>query len=179
MQSERLSLKTLSQEHELLYCDLFMDPITMRHIGAPLTLEGAKRRFRGTLAICTRQPPAGLLFSICDKTSNHNIGICSLLNFDRARSRAEVGVMLRPAWQGQGLGAEALRLVLTLAFATLSINEVWGQFNPSHVAVERMNIRAGMRHFGACIDYDALPGMRIQYTTREVWYHASSSAQVS
>ena len=168
MQSERLSIRTLSKEHEPLYCDLFMDPVTMRHIGAPLTLDGAKRQFRGALAISRRDPPEGLLFSVCEKSRNHHIGICSLLNIDRTRSRAEVGVMLRPARQGQGFGAEALRIVLALAYQTLSIDEVWGQFHPSHVAVERMNIRAGMADYGACADYGALPGMRVQRAIRSL-----------
>jgi len=166
MQSQRLSIGTLSQEHESLYCDLFTDPVTMRHIGGPLTTEAAKRRFRGALALSGRDPPAGLLFSICERTRDRHIGICSLLNIDRERSRAEVGIMLRPEWQGQGLGTEALRLVLTTAFTVLAIDEVWGQFDPSNVAVERMNIRAGMVHYGSSIDYAARPGMRIQRAIR-------------
>lgn len=166
MQSERLTIGALSEERESLYCDLFTDPVTMGHIGVPLTMEAARRRFRGALALSRRDPPAGLLFSIFEKRSGRHIGICSLLNIDRVRSRAEVGVMLRPAWQGQGFGTEALRLVLKTAFTVLAVDEVWGQFDPSHVAVERMNIRAGMVHYGAWADYDARPGMRIQRATR-------------
>lgn len=166
MHSGRLSIEALSEEHESLYCGLFTDPVTMRHVGPPLSMDRARRRFRRTLELARRDQPTGLLFSICEKASGRHIGICALQNIDRVRSRAEVGVMLLSAWHGQGFGTEALRLVLRTAFAVLAIDEVWGQFDPSHVAVERMNIRAGMIHYGAAADYDARPGMRIQRVTR-------------
>lgn len=166
MHSQRLSITLLSEEHESLYCGFFTDPVTMRHIGPPLTLELAKRQFRGALASSRREPPERLLFSIRERTSECHIGICALQNIDRVRSRAEVGVMLQPARQGQGLGTEALRLVLTIAFTVLGVDEVWGQFEPSHVAVERMNLRAGMIRYGSWTDYEARPGMRIQRAIR-------------
>lgn len=166
MRPERLSIGALSEGHESLYCELFTDPVTMLHIGAPLTMAAAKRRFRRALASSRREPPTGLLFSVLEKTRNCDIGLCSLLNIDRVRSRAEVGVMLLPAWHGQGFGTEALRLVLTTAFKVLAVDEVWGQFDPSHVAVERMNARAGMVDYGVWTDYDGRPGMRIQRATR-------------
>lgn len=166
MQSERLSIGGLVEEDEALYCELFTDAVTMRHIGPPLTRAGAKQRFHGALASSRRQPPTELLFSIRETAAAAHIGICALQNIDRARSRAEVGVMLRPACHRRGFGTEALRLVLTTAFAVLSIDEVWGQFDPSHVAVERMNIRAGMTYYGAAPDYGARPGMRVQRAVR-------------
>lgn len=166
MRSERLSIGPLVEADEALYCELFTDAVTMRHIGPPLTGEEAKQRFHGALASCGRQPPAELLFSIRETAAEGHIGVCALQNIDRARSRAEVGIMLRPACHRRGFGTEALRLVLTTAFAVLAIDEVWGQFDPSHVAVERMNIRAGMTYYGAATDYGARPGMRVQRAVR-------------
>lgn len=164
--SERLSIGPLAEEHESLYCGLFTDPLTMRHIGPPLTMELAKRRFQVALLSASREPPVCLLFSVREKMGARHIGICALQNIDRVRSRAEVGVMLQPAWHGQGFGTEALRLALRIAFATLAVEEVWGQFDPSHVAVERMNVRAGMIHLGSWASYDARPGMRIRRAIR-------------
>jgi len=166
MRSQRLSIGAMSEKDETLYCELFTDPVTMCHIGAPLTMEVAKRRFRGALTRARLDPPAGLLFSFADSATGRPIGIGALENIDRVRSRAEVGIMLCPAWQGRGLGTEALRMLLKTAFVTLDIGEVWGQFDPSHVAVERMNTRAGMGQYGLCSDYGARPGMRIQRVTR-------------
>jgi len=166
MHSERVSLEALSQRHERLYCELFTDPVTMLHIGEPLTRESAKGRFRGALASSRRDPVTELLLVV--SAAGRDIGICALQNIDRARSRAEVGVMLRPAWHGKGFGTEALRLALMIAFTVLGIDEVWGQFDPSHAAVERMNTRAGMVHYGSWQDYDARPGMRIQRAIRRV-----------
>lgn len=156
----------MSEEHEPHYCELFTDPVTMRHIGPPLTMERARRRFRRALASSRQDPPTGLLFAVHERTDDRCIGICALQNIDRVRGRAEVGVMLHPAQQGQGFGTEALRLVLTTAFTALAIAEVWGQFDPVHVAVERMNTRAGMIDYGSWPDYDARPGMRIQRALR-------------
>src|SRR5690242_8557179 len=62
MHSERLSIGALSEAHEPLYCELLTNPVTMRHIGPPFTMELAKGRFRSALASARREPPAGLLF---------------------------------------------------------------------------------------------------------------------
>jgi RimJ/RimL family protein N-acetyltransferase len=176
MNSHRVSLETLSERDERLYCELFTDPMTMRHIGAPLTPEIAKRRFRGALVSSRREPAAQALFSVSAGAAAHHIGICALQNIDRTRSRAEVGVMLRSRWHGKGFGTEALRLVLAIAFTTLALEEVWGQFDPSHVAVERMNVRAGMVHNGSWQDYEARPGMRIQRAIRSAFEKPDAQA---
>lgn len=41
IESERLSMRSLSSEDEALYCDLYMNADVMRFVGAPLSRQGA------------------------------------------------------------------------------------------------------------------------------------------
>ena len=137
LSSPRLTLRSIRESDEELYCELFCDPETMRYIGSPWTRAEAAQAFRGVLA-ATRDTPARALFLVMiPKTARQPIGLCSLQNFDSAGRRTEMGVMVGSQVRAQGIASEALVALIAHAFATLPFDEVWVRIALDHIACQR------------------------------------------
>jgi ribosomal-protein-alanine N-acetyltransferase len=61
---------------------------------------------------------------------------------------AQVGFALRPDHWGQGLGTEAVRALLELAFGRLGLHRVWGARSPANEASARLMAGLGMAEEG-------------------------------
>jgi GNAT superfamily N-acetyltransferase len=55
------------------------------------------------------------------------IGMCGLENIENENSRAEISMLLDPAYQGMGYGKEALLSLLEKGFNELNLENVWGE----------------------------------------------------
>jgi RimJ/RimL family protein N-acetyltransferase len=145
----RLIVRAMHEGDEQLYCDLFCDSETMRHIGAPGTRADAGRAFHDVLKVTRAAPSRALFLTLIRKDTQQPIGLCTLQNFDRARRRAEFGVMLVSSGRTQGFATEAMIAVIAHAFDRLSVDEVWSRVAVDHAACERLVIGVGMvRHAG-------------------------------
>ncbi len=58
------------------------------------------------------------------KSEKKLIGTCGFSSLDVDNSKAEIGYVLSPAYQGNGYAAEAVKAVISFAFETLSLNRV-------------------------------------------------------
>jgi RimJ/RimL family protein N-acetyltransferase len=145
----RLLLRPMREADERLYCDLFCDPETMRHIGAPWTRTDAGRAFRELLKATRAAPPRAVCLMPVRKDTQQAIGLCTLQNFDRQRRQVEFGVMLMSSGRAQGFATEAMIGVIAHAFAALPVDEVWSRVAIDHAVCERLVIGVGLvRHPG-------------------------------
>lgn len=145
----RLLLRPMREGDEQLYCDLFCDPDTMRHIGAPWTRTDAERAFRAVLRATRAAPPRAVFLTPVRKDTQQPIGLCTLQNFDRQRRQAEFGVMLVSSGRTQGFATEAMIGVIAHAFAQLAVDEVWSRVAIDHAVCERLVVAVGLvRHPG-------------------------------
>jgi RimJ/RimL family protein N-acetyltransferase len=142
----RLLLRPIRESDEMLYCELFCDPETMRFIGRPWTRADAARAFRGVLETTRATPPRALFLTMTPKDMQQPIGLCTLQNFDPLR-RAELGMMLVPSARAFGVATETLIAVLAHIFATLPLDEVWVRFAVDHAVATRTAVSGGLvRH---------------------------------
>jgi ribosomal-protein-alanine N-acetyltransferase len=149
LNTARLLLRSIRESDEALYCDLFCDADTMRHIGPPWTRAEAARAFRGVLEATRCTPPRALFMTLIPKDTRQPIGLCTLQNFDAARRQTELGVMLLPSRREQMFATDALIAVIGHAFGALGVDEVWVRFAVDHVACERLALSVGLvRHAG-------------------------------
>ena len=145
----RLIGRSLHEGDEQLYCELFCDPETMRHIGPPWTRADAARAFRDVLEVSRAAPPRALFLTLIRKDTQQPIGLCTLQNVDEARRQAEFGVMVVPSGRTQGFATEAMVGAIAHAFAELPVDEVWSRVAVDHAVCERLVIGVGMvRHSG-------------------------------
>jgi RimJ/RimL family protein N-acetyltransferase len=145
--TDRLILRSLREQDAALYCDLFCDPETMSHIGAPWTRAAAARTFRSVLEATRSTPPRALFLTLITKDTQQPIGLCTLQNVDPVRRQTELGVMLVSSGRVQGFATDALIAAIAHAFAALPVDEVWVRFGVDHVACERLALSVGLiRH---------------------------------
>jgi RimJ/RimL family protein N-acetyltransferase len=164
----RLIVRSMHEADEQLYCALFCDPETMRHIGAPWTRADAEHAFRDVLKVTRAAPPRALFLTLIRKDTQHPIGLCTLQNVDPRRRQTELGVMLVSSGRIQGFATDALLAVIGHAFAALPVDEVWVRFAVDHVACERLALSVGLvRHPGG------LPADRAANLWRWSAYRAS------
>jgi RimJ/RimL family protein N-acetyltransferase len=146
----RLLLRSIRESDEELYCALFCDPDTMRHIGPPWTRAEAARAFRGVLEATRCSPPRAMFLMLIPKDTQQAVGLCTLQNFDPARRQIEFGVMLLSCGRERGLATEAMIGTIAHAFAKLPVDEVWARVAVDHAVCERLVLRAGLvRHAAA------------------------------
>jgi len=145
----RLILRPMHEGDEQLYCDLFCDPDTMRHIAAPWTRTDAELSFRDVLKATGAVPPRALFLVLICRDTQQSVGLCTLQNFDRQRQQAEFGVMVVSSARTQGFASEVMTRVIAHAFGELSVDEVWSRVGVDHAVCERLVIGVGMvRHSG-------------------------------
>jgi RimJ/RimL family protein N-acetyltransferase len=177
VETARLSLRSLSEDDETLYCDLYADAETMRFIGPPLSRERAADNFRITLACTRRQPLEHVFLTLVEKDSRQTIGICSLQQFDAQRSKVEAGIMLRPARHTQGFAKEGFAALITAAFAIFPIDEVRVQIAAANSAAERVAVSLGLSRCGAAAASEQSSETGIWSTHRGPWCQKTTNRE--
>lgn len=164
-------MRPLSQGDATLYCDLYADPDTMRFVGPPLSRERARRSFRKALA-SRRQPLEGLFLVIVEKASQRDIGISAFQSLDARSRRVEAGMMLGCESRGRGFGREGLSALVSYAFATFPVDEVWIQHAADNSNARRVPISLGLSRNTDAAHNDG-SGRLIWSAYRESWCQGS------
>lgn len=127
LDAPRVRLRLLREEADddaALYAHLYTDPEVMRHIVAPLDAAAAAAAFGRACRHNAAARPGHRTWRIDGRADGVALGIAALR---RAGDAAEVGVVLREAAWGRGLGREAIAAVLDHGFATLGLALVFGE----------------------------------------------------
>ena len=81
-------------------------------------------------------------------TEDRLVGTVTLADWDRANRRAEVGFILHPSRQGQGLASDAVRTALAWAFGPMGLHRVEADVEPPNAASLRLLERLGFQREG-------------------------------
>ena len=167
--TERLSMRSVSEADETLFCDLYGDPETMRFVGPVLTRERAQRSFRIVLASLDSHPLERLFLVIVEKASQRAIGISAFQHFDAHRRRVEAGMVLNSESRGRGFGKEGLHALVTHGFAIYPVDEVWIQHAADNAIARRVPISLGLARNTDAPALEVAPGKCIWSAYRESW----------
>jgi diamine N-acetyltransferase len=74
------------------------------------------------------------------------IGFVDLQNYDPRHRRAEVGIVLLPEWQHQGLASEVLAVLERYASKHLFIHQLYALVSVNHVAAQALFSNAGYKN---------------------------------
>jgi 8-oxo-dGTP diphosphatase len=98
-----------------------------------------------------------------DRTTGTVMGAVGL-NWNGSWPAAELGYWIGESYRGRGLAAEAARAMLTLAFETLDLSEVFASARPDNAASLRVLETLGLRPDGRRVRVEAV-------ARGEVWEH--------
>jgi [ribosomal protein S5]-alanine N-acetyltransferase len=143
LETERLTLRAYrdSDAPEVLF--MRSDPRMMRYIDrepAP-DLDAAREHIRVVQE--NLAAGEGILWAICLKGEEHLIGNVCFWRMDKPHFRAEIGYMLFPDHQGQGLMHEAAAAALDYAFQVMHFHSIEANVNPDNAGSIRVLERLG------------------------------------
>jgi RimJ/RimL family protein N-acetyltransferase len=173
--TQRLSLRPLSEGDLDLYCDIYADPDTMRFVGPPMSRERAERSFQKVLAFAECRPVERLFLAIVEKASQRAVGIGSLQDLDVPRRRIEAGVMLATGSRVRGFGKECLSALVTHAFAVLPVDEVWIQHAAENAIAQGVPVSLGLSRNTAAPTHHDGPQMYVWSAYRDSWRPVSNA----
>ncbi len=85
---------------------------------------------------------------ITRKGENMVIGTCGFYSFDEGFHRAETGYELHPAYWQPGIMSEALRAILSFAFATMGLHRIEAVVDEGNERSQRLLRKLGFTHEG-------------------------------
>lgn len=103
-----------------LYGSLYTDPGTMQHVAAPWSPAQAAANFARVLSACT-EPDFRYRLWVVATHANESIGVIALTG---SAARAELGMMVLPAWRSLGVAKEVVPSVTRYAFDVLGVARV-------------------------------------------------------
>jgi RimJ/RimL family protein N-acetyltransferase len=112
-----VELRTIEIDDLPLYEGIHCDPRMMEHLGGPLPREGLADKLR--LDVASAEAGDSWIFKIVPDDDPHVAAgtVCIWEHEWRGRPINEIGWMVLPAFQGRGLGSEAVRSILQRARA--------------------------------------------------------------
>ena len=84
---------------------------------------------------------------VCHDTGKM-IGTCGFTRFDFKNDSAEVGYVINPEFQGQGIATEVVGRVIRFGFENLALNRIECRFIPQNLASRRVMEKNGMTFEG-------------------------------
>lgn len=123
LQRPQLSLRRLGADDEDLYCALYCDAGVMRHVGEPLTVGAARRAFAATVRINASPSWVPSYWVIEAQQQRACVGLMGMIR-GASDLDAELGILIRPAWQGRGCAVEALTMLVQRAFSATPLTSL-------------------------------------------------------
>ena len=115
----------------------------MRYIDRPLaqTTEDALALIQ--LITDMLQKNEAITWGIFRKEGSSLLGTIGFWRIQKEHYRAEIGYLLHPTLQGQGLMQEAVKAVLQYGFETMQLHSVEANVNPANAASIKLLERSG------------------------------------
>jgi diamine N-acetyltransferase len=146
---ERAALGMLRREHLPALASWFNDPEVRRglaHRGV-VNVEAEEKWFETMTEAGGAPRPSAVAFAIHAADDGELVGACSLEEIDHNFLRAEFGIFMGRR-RGEGIGSDAVRLVLDWAFHVIGLRNVMLETYDFNEAAKRAYERAGFREIG-------------------------------
>jgi RimJ/RimL family protein N-acetyltransferase len=135
-----VELRTIELGDLSLYEQIHCDPAMMEHLGGPLPREGLAEKLERDVA-STEADESWVLKIVPDEETGLAAGtVCIWPRLWERDTINEIGWMVLPAFQGQGLGSAAVRAVLDRARAERRWDVVHA-FPPVERDVQKVRVR--------------------------------------
>jgi RimJ/RimL family protein N-acetyltransferase len=158
MTSHRILLRPLGEDDLPALLAWINDRQQVLHNSAYKPVSGAQHQ-RWFAELQARSD--AVAFGIVRAESNLLIGTCQLLHVHPIHRTADLTIRIAEEHRGQGLGAEALRLLLAFAFRDLNLERVALQVFAGNAPAIAAYEKVGFRHEGVLRSAAHIDGSRV------------------
>lgn len=142
--TERLLLREMTLSDSPAVQRLRSNKDVMKYINRPLTLTVEDAQKWIGVIIDALQKAEGITWCICLKEAPlEHVGNIGLWRIEKENYRAEIGYMLEPRLQGQGIMYEAIQKVVDYGFREMKLHSIEGQIDPGNIASGKLLEKAG------------------------------------
>ena len=141
--SERLVLRAFKDSDNAHIFGLRSDPLVMKYLDRPLMQNIEEANLLIQKIVASLQSNAGITWVITLQNGDELLGTIGFWKMDPENARAEIGYMLRPAFQGKGFMQEALRTVIHYGFTELALHSVEANVNPDNQSSIKLLEKSG------------------------------------
>ena len=148
LDGEVVRLRAVRASDEPALLGVFGDGDHLHYWGhGPLADAAAARQYRADMEAGVRDRSL-FQWVVTVPPEDGLVGTVTLVDWDRANRRAEVGVIVHPARVGRGLAADAVRTALRFGFAEMGLHRVEADVDPANAGAIRLLERIGFRYEG-------------------------------
>jgi RimJ/RimL family protein N-acetyltransferase len=177
IQSERVTMRSLTRADEDFYCSLYEDAQVMRHVSAPLTRAEALDGFRKCLDGMSKPEFERRILVLVDRASQAPIGISSIRLLRGKLGHAEVGTLLKPEAHEKGFALECSKALTTQAFTRPQVQTLVAQSSDGNASVERLLTELGFTRTGTTPGRNGQPAKSTWTLDRDTWTKRSGAAK--
>ncbi|WP_298140653.1 GNAT family N-acetyltransferase [Flavobacterium sp.] len=138
LETERLLLRRLAATDVKEIRELRGNPETMKFIPRPLVTSDEEALAHFKLIDDKIESNEGINWAITLKGNPKMIGIIGHYRIQPENHRCEIGYMILPQYNGQGITTEAIKAVLEYGFEDLNMHSIEAVIDPDNIASERV-----------------------------------------
>ncbi len=135
--TERFLLRQIQKEDWRFYQQLTSNPEVMLYICDPLTEEQIHAGFESRLPLWTPDSQHWLCLVIVDKKNSMALGLTGFFP-NQEKKTAELGFMIAPEFQNQGVGKETLAAVIHFALNQCQFTKVFASVTQGNQACVKL-----------------------------------------
>ena len=177
IQSERLSMRSLTSADEAFYCSLYGDAEVMRHVDEALSRDSAVEGFRKCLDGMSQSEFERRVVVLLDRATQEPIGISSIRMLRGKPGRAEVGTLLKRGMHEKGFGEECSTALISQAFTRPKIQELVAYSAEGNTIVERLLTDLGFTREKKMPAKNGRPARTSWSITRGAWAKRTAGAK--
>ena len=142
--TERLLLRQMTLDDAPAVLRLRSNTDVMKYINRPLTqtVEEAEKWISVVIDTLEKNDGISWCISLKEKPAEH-VGSIGLWRIEKENYRAEIGYMLEPHLQGQGLMYEAIVPVIQYGFEVMQLHSIEAHIDPRNAASAALLRKAG------------------------------------
>lgn len=148
LDTPRLHLRAVTRDDAADMFRVNADPEVIRFLGRPpmASIEAMREKIDSILENLRNESAIG--WTLIDAQTGAYVGGASLLRWDKAHFRAEVGYVVAKEHWGRGLVPEALGPILRFGFERMKLHSVEARIHPDNRASRRVAEKLGFAQEG-------------------------------
>ena len=143
LETERLWLRRVNNNDVKEVLALRSNPETMKYIPRPLLITNEDALAHIAMIDFKIDNNEGINWAITLKGSNKLIGLIGYYKIKVEHYRAEIGYMILPDYNGQGIATEALKAAVIYGFEMMHLHSIEAVIEPNNVASAKVLEKSG------------------------------------